>query len=176
MTTLSAIRHEYQEWLTLQVGDSSVNDIHPVCNLMHQKAFVWFISNDDNRLRDGEDLRLEFLYEKYDPSMVHALRLPHVSVLEVLVALSHRLAFFQGGDDCDWAWFLMGNLGLQEFRGKLTPKKREAIDEILDKLIWRQYEPDGQGGFFPLAWPNEDQRKIEIWYQMQNWIGEQHTM
>jgi hypothetical protein len=176
MTTDSAVRHEYLNWLILQVGNETVDDIHPVCTQMHQKGFVWFVANDDNRLQDGLDLRLEFLYETGKNAPNEALRTVHVSVLEVLVALSRRMEFALDGNAFDWAWVLMQNLGLDKFRGRLTPRKRDQVDEILEALIWRNYDADGQGGFFPLAWPNEDQTKIEIWYQLQNWISEQHPM
>jgi hypothetical protein len=176
MTTDGAIRHRYLEWLTLQVGGVEINDVHPLCNLMHQKEFVWFVANDDNRIEDALDLRLEFLYDQGLPVPSDALRLVHVSVLEVLVALSRRMEFFCGGEAPRWAWVLLEHLNLTSYRGRITPKKREEIAEILERLIWRQYNEDGTGGFFPLAWPKENQTKIEIWYQLQNWIGEQHPL
>lgn len=176
MTTDSAIRHQYFTWLVLQIGDVTVNDIEPVCTLMHQKEFIWFVANDDNRIQDALDLRLEYLYEQNLEVPSEALRLVHVSVLEVLVALSRRMEFFLDGDSNHWAWVLMEHLGLTQYRGRITPRRRENVDQILEKLVWRQYDADGSGGFFPLAWPNEDQTKIEIWYQLQNWIGEQHPM
>jgi hypothetical protein len=176
MTTASAIRHQYLEWLILQVGGVEIDDIHPLCTQMHQKEFIWFVANDDNRIQDALDLRLEYLYESNLDVPSDALRLVHVSVLEVLVALSRRMEFFVNGHANHWAWVLVKNLNLENYRGRLTPSKRDEIDQILDNLVWRRYEPNGWGGFFPLAWPNEDQTKIEIWYQLQNWISEQHPM
>ena len=34
------------------------------------------------------------------------------------------------------------------------------------------YERDGQGGFFPLKYPTEDQTKKEIWDQMNLYVNE----
>jgi hypothetical protein len=48
------------------------------------------------------------------------------------------------------------------------------VEDILDTCIWRTYQPDGQGGFFPLAWPEEDQTKVELWYQIAAYIDELH--
>jgi hypothetical protein len=172
----SAIRHQYFKWLVLQIGDESIDDIEPVCTLMHQKEFIWFVANDDNRIQDALDLRIEYLYESNLPVPSDALQMVHASALEVLVALSRRMEFFVNGRACDWAWVLMEHLGLDRYRGRITNKRREHVDEILDALVWRRYNADGSGGFFPLAWPNEDQTKVEIWYQLQNWIGEQHSM
>lgn len=175
--TGSAIRHQYLDWLILQVGDESVNDIHPVCTQMHQKEFIWFIANDDNRIQDALDLRLEFLYETGLEVPSDALRLVHVSVLEVLVALSRRIDFQNSMGADHAAWMLMDHLGLTRFRGRLSPNDRMVIDDILETLIWRRYDADGQGSFFPLAWPDgEDMRKVEIWQQMHAWLGEQHPM
>jgi hypothetical protein len=33
---------------------------------------------------------------------------------------------------------------------------------------------DGTGGFFPLAWPQEDQRAVELWYQLNSFVEELH--
>jgi hypothetical protein len=48
------------------------------------------------------------------------------------------------------------------------------VEEILHTLIWRTYDPDGTGGFFPLTRPQFDQRTIEIWYQMNAYSMEIH--
>jgi len=50
--------------------------------------------------------------------------------------------------------------------------KAEQVDEILESLIWRTYDPDGHGGFFPLRRPKGDQTEEEIWHQMNLYVGE----
>ena len=57
----------------------------------------------------------------------------------------------------------------------ISKRKSIKIDDILDTLIWRTYEYDGIGGFFPLTNAEEDQTKVEIWYQMAAYINE-HTV
>jgi hypothetical protein len=54
----------------------------------------------------------------------------------------------------------------------LTQTKLEKVEIILEDLIWRTYRPNGQGGFFPLKNPQEDQTKIEIWYQLNEYVME----
>ncbi len=75
-----------------------------------------------------------------------------------------------------WAWNLVKNLELDRFEGKTTPEHRVIIDGILEQLIWRLYDTNGVGGFFPLAWPQQDQTKVEIWYQMAAYLNEQFEM
>lgn len=160
---------EYLEWLKAQVYDGSSSKTYDeLLSLLHDKEFVWIIPNDDNRLEDGLDVRNEFL----DVREVHPLLHKGVSVLEVLVGLSRRMAFAAGREPRYWAWQLLGNLGLHRMSDPVGIIKTTTIDEILETLIWRNYEPDGRGGFFPLRHPREDQTKVELWYQMNAYINE----
>ena len=79
-----------------------------------------------------------------------------------------------GGESSGWAWQLIVNLELDKMSDMISRRKAVEVDEILETLIWRNYAPDGQGGFFPLAWPEEDQKKVELWYQMAFYVNEIH--
>jgi hypothetical protein len=92
-------------------------------------------------------------------------------MLEMLVGLSRRLSFECEGESRDWFWHLMENLGLRYYNDRSTYSK-EHIDGILDRVIWRTYNPDGEGGLFPLRNSEQDQRGIEIWYQLSAYILE----
>ena len=162
----------YFNWLVPQVQEHGHqrHTYEDVLMLLHTKEFVWFVPNDHNRLEDGAQLRLEFLHEADAPDFV-TLDFP-VSVLEVLVALSRRLEFQAEGTPEGWAWQLMVNLGLDKMTDPLSTRKARKVDDILETLIWRTYDADGTGGFFPLAWPQDDQTKIEVWYQMHSYVIE----
>jgi hypothetical protein len=141
---------------------------------MHSKEFLWMpeAGNDDNRIADGLDLRVEFFHENGvdgDKRMFGP-----ASVLEVMIGISRRLAWSAGDGAEGWAWQLLRNLELHKMYDPLPRSKARKADEILERLIWRNYAPDGMGGFFPLAWPSRDQRGVEIWYQMNEYIGEIH--
>jgi hypothetical protein len=60
---------------------------------------------------------------------------------------------------------LMENLDLERYNDN-TPFSDAAIDELLDRVIWRTYRRNGAGGLFPLKRTREDQRQVEIWYQL----------
>lgn len=146
-----------------------------VLGLMHEKEFVWMpeAGNDDNRIEDGRDLRIEFLYENDARGSKKSFG-PGATVLEVMVGISRRLAWSEGDGAEGWAYQLLRNLGLHKFPDPLSRRKAALVDEVLERLIWRNYRTDGVGGFFPLAWPSTDQTRIEIWYQMNEYIGEIH--
>lgn len=97
------------------------------------------------------------------------------SMLEMLVALGRRLSFQMEGESRFWFWTLLENVGLDKFNDRFykTDKQAEEVDEVLQRIIWRNYAEDGSGGLFPLKHPDEDQRKVEMWYQMSAYILEQ---
>jgi hypothetical protein len=37
-------------------------------------------------------------------------------------------------------------------------------------VIWRTYDRRGHGGLFPLQRSNRDQRRVEIWYQLSEYL------
>ena len=134
---------------------------------MHNFEFVWFVPNDDNRVQDALDLRVEFLDDSAED-----LALEGPTLLEVVVSLSRRCAFTAGGSEHGWAWKLIKNLHLHKMTDPLGDGKAQRVDDILYKLVWRTYDRNGDGGFFPLKNSLEDQTKVEIWYQLNAYVIE----
>lgn len=162
----------YRDWLVRKVKDGS--KYQWMLWELFTKEFIWLIPNDDNRRADCWDLRYAFRDEKGEN--IYEL-IPYSTMLETVVALSRRLEFqARNGSAREWALILLENIELTKYKGHITKQDKTIIDGILDRVIWRQYEPSGLGGFFPLAWPTEDQRKVEIWYQMSAYLQEQFTM
>jgi hypothetical protein len=164
---MNQIDQNYYEWLTTQIGIPNEQTYFDLFERMHNLEFVWTVPNDNNRLQDGLDLRLEFLR-----GTRHSLFLGGATFLEVLIALSRRVAFIGGGDPYIWAWKLLKNLRLNKSYDPLRDEKSNKVNDILDAVIWRTYERDGRGGFFPLKHSVEDQTKVEIWYQMNAYVIE----
>jgi hypothetical protein len=158
---------DYYEWLIDQIEIPNGKSYRDLFELMHNLEFVWTVPNDDNRVQDGLDLRPEFANGK-----VTNLHLEGVTFLEVLIALSRRLAFTAGGDPEQWAWRLIKNLRLHKSSDPLTNERGSRARDILEAVIWRTYARDGRGGFFPLRNTLDDQTKVEIWYQMNAYVIE----
>jgi hypothetical protein len=166
---------QYFTWLYSQVA--AVNSRNPshtywgIMRLLFTKEFVWLIPNDDNRLEDGRDLRWEFIDElDGGPIDEHWLRLG-CSMLELLIGLSRRLSFEAGGEPQAWFWQLIENLGLEQYNDN-TPLPVEHIEHVLNEVIFRTYKRNGQGGLFPLNKTREDQRNVELWYQLSAYVLE----
>lgn len=138
---------------------------------LYTKEFVWFIPNDDNRVEDGRELRHEFLdeqeFDDVDPDWMGL----GCSMLEMFIGLSRRLAFQTESEPRVWFWHLMDTLDLRICNDK-SNYAQKRVDDILSVVIWRNYEPDGRGGLFPLRTPAQDQRRVEIWYQLAAYLLE----
>lgn len=161
----------YFNWLKRQIRipnrRTSGLTYNELFHILHEREFQWTVPNDDNREKDALELRVEFFGEAG-----HEFR-RGISILEIMIGLSRRLAFMTDGDARNWAWQLIVNLGFDWMPDPLTTRKQNKIIDALDALIWRQYQRNGMGGFFPLAYPVEDQTKVEIWYQMHAFLNEQ---
>lgn len=163
-----AIDYKYYEWLISQIDYPKNKSYKDLFERMHNFEFIWFVPNDDNRIHDALDLRNEFL-----DRTSNKLSLNGASILEIIVSLSRHVAFISGiGNEYTWAWKLIKNLHLHKMTDPLSIDRAQKIDDILYALVWRTYDSNGQGGFFPLKNPHEDQRKVEIWYQLNAYLIE----
>jgi hypothetical protein len=172
---------QYFDWLYGRIADPGFKDksltYWKILRVLYLKEFYWTVDNDENRVDVGKALRITFLNEmgidrhSVDP---HWLDLP-CSMFELMVGLANDLSFQAGGKPHYWFWeHLMVNIGLAGFSDKIrfTDIRRQQIDQLLDMLINRQYEPTGLGGFFPLQDPPTDQTKVELWFQLSEYVIE----
>lgn len=165
----------YFEWLYSQI--CSVKRKNPrrsywkLFQVLYSKEFVWFVPNDDNRVEDGKDLRFAFLdVKELDCDDDNWLSMG-CSMLEMFMGLAERLAFETDGDPVEWFWEMLENLDLRKY-DDTTHIPRDEVEEILDRVIWRTYKRNGEGGLFPLRRAREDQRYVELWYQLSAYIIE----
>lgn len=163
---------QYLTWLYGQVLEVRTRkSSRTFWNLFRQlfsTEFVWFVPNDDNRAADGRELRCEWAARTgIDPNF-DWLELG-CSFLELLIGLSRRLAFENGNDAASWFWQLLCNLGLEGHHDR-SDFTTEDVDDITSRVIWRTYDKSGHGGLFPLQHTTNDQRQVEIWYQLSEYL------
>lgn len=162
----------YLTWLYGQVADvkarKSSKTYWDLLRQLYSTEFVWFVPNDDNRAEDGRELRCEWYDQegiRPDPNW-NSLS---CSFLELLIGLSRRLTFEAEGDVPSWFWHLINNMGLLGFHDR-SDFSSEEVEERTSAVIWRTYEPNGNGGLFPLRHTEQDQRQVEIWYQLSEYL------
>lgn len=172
MTMLSVNR--YNRWLRgLVYKPGPSHDI--LLDIAWVTHYEYSVPNDDNRAQDGLMLRARFEYET-------SLKLPHLGecrILEFLIALAIRLNesvynHKEPNQEGYWFWMLMAHLELEKCDDwyDFTLIHGE-IQDVFMRLNMREYDYDGgNGGLFPLNNPIQDQRDVEIWYQMMAYLQE----
>jgi hypothetical protein len=167
----------YLTWLYEQIGSVTLKTpartYWILLRQLYSKEFVWFVPNDDNRVEDGRELRHEFVSSQNITDADSEWMGLGCSMLEMLIGLSRRLSFEAGGEPRVWFWHFMDILDLRKCNDR-SRFSEKYVDNILSIVIWRNYNSDGQGGLFPLRNPQQDQRKVEIWYQMSAYLLEHY--
>lgn len=177
MGTLSLEDEAYFLWLYRRVALTSGNEWDRLLLKMFETEFIWLVSNDGSRLQDGLDLRDEYVDETNAEPTQAWWDIP-CSFLEMLIALAGRLDFQTDVGRQKAFWELVSNLGLSKYTNpRWTPrvsKADEEVTEILERAIFRTYDYNGAGGIFPLMEPRVDSRRRELWFQMMDYIRENH--
>ncbi len=143
-------------------------------SLLFEYKFVALIPHDDNRAADGERYRESFMDET-GTDVSPYLPFHSCTLFEMLVGLCVRLEFETAQSRWEktpreWFLILMDNLGIKE--GCTNSEIRMRVTTFIS----RHYKSNGDGGLFPLKNPEKDQRRIEIWWQMNAYVMENYPV
>jgi len=170
--TAGTLDDQYLAWLYSQVAEvrtrKSSKTYWGLLRKLFSTEFAWFIPNDDNRAEDGRELRCEWISERnigIDPEWFSL----GCSFLEMLIGVSRRLSFEAEGEVSYWFWHMIDNLGLLGFHDR-SNFSDEEVEDRTSAVIWRTYDYNGIGGLFPLRRASRDQRRVEIWYQLSEYL------
>lgn len=172
------IKQEYFSYLLDLVCDKEHHkvDYTPLLTMLLGTKFVAVLDRDENRMSDGAALRTEFLNsEGIDEEYSYVFDGLEVSVLEVLIGIAKRVEYQVGnGMDIDRTnerfWLLLRNLGIEKYSA--DNYKPLNIREKVNIWMKRKFKSNGAGSIFPLKNPSGDQRKCEIWVQMNAYVWE----
>jgi len=174
--------NEYFHWLCDLIEVNAPDKSYWfLANDLHRREFFWLISNDDNRANDGRNLRDLFADdEKYDD--IEPINGP-CTVLEMLIGLAMRMDGIMADLDntnrtSKWFWEIITNVGLDKFNDDVYFELNGEINinTAIDIILERTYRRNGKGGLFPLKFNKKDQRKVEIWYQMSEYLLENYYL
>lgn len=141
---------------------------HFLINELYSKEFVPVIGKDENRVVDG-------LYLRNELGCKDSTDDKPCSILEMLIALSGRFDGNSGFDPEEVYtnfWSMMNNIGLDQYDD--LNYSESQVWSILYIFENRTYGFNGKGGIFPLKHPKNDQRNVELWDQMQEWLIENY--
>ena len=175
------LKSGYFEWLCdLIQCDKIDKSWWLLCKDLYNRTFYPLVPHDENRASDGLELREEYLDYICCPSCYEIDG--DCTVLEMLIGLARRMDF-ETSDPYDhnapdkttfWFWEMVDNLGLLAFDDESYVELggMRYIDEVITRFIDRKYDPNGNGGLFPLSYSRDDQRDVEIWFQANAYLTE----
>ena len=175
----------YFEWLYSQVMDMQntnlVSSFSHVCMHLHSVEFNDSVPYDENRTKEGLELREEFIaahssvIDIEDYAELHGSS--KATVLEMMIALARRAALLYDPDRITaqiWFGMFLDNLRLTMYNDAHYRASRDDIKiaRIVARFNNRTYAMNGRGGMFPLRKPRSDQRNVELWFQMGAYMTE----
>ena len=148
---MNDISKDYFNWLCKLIDhEGRVRVYKKTLALLNDLDFIFTIPKDGNRYEDGIDLRALAVrmedHIMYDPD--------------------------KGNQQSHWFWVMFDNLGLQPMTNSRFEEHRADIYDIVDRLNYREYEPDGTGGLFVNKKKKKNMLEEEIWYQMMEYLKE----
>ena len=165
-------RYEYFTWLSKLVCENRFHgsmSYDKLLTYLHNTPFRYYLPLDENRAADGEDLRWRWASENGLRDVPASLNGP-CSVLEMMIALVLRCdETFMDDPELpsragQWFWGMVVNLGLGSMSDDRYDQK--LVEEAVERLLNREYEPDGRGGLFRIRDCARDMRTMEIWHQL----------
>ena len=183
----SQIRQAYFEYLYDLVKEDAPErkDYWMLLSDLQAFKFYWSVEHDENRAQDGIDLRRRYLEGEWWANGEEALS-GECSMLEMLIALAERMAFELAGTDVSpdiyrtgsCFWEMVENLGLTRYSDGEYERLNGpfVVNKTLHDVVTRNYDETGVGGIFPLRGDYGDQRYVELWYQMQEYLTERYDI
>lgn len=169
---------DYFQYLIWRCGLQRMTKLTNVFAILHNIPFTYVLERDDNREEDGIDLREDYTPPNgYDMKIIMDFYAKRCSVFEMLIGLAIRVDDEFIGDPAeehpeDFFIEMLENLGLTKFVGKRYREK--DVINIVQRWLDRRFDKDGRGSPFPVHHDHRDQRKIEIWDQMNAYISENY--
>lgn len=162
---------EYGKYLGEIVYSRKYPNRNRLLKVLHDIPFVWEIEFDENRALDGYDLRYRFCEDN------QVIFVRDSSVLEVLVALAIRIDNeYLGDGETEHPeiifWEMLENLGIGHMYDRILDEK--IVLYAIKIWMNRSFKSDGKGSIFPLKHTSRDQRELEIWTQMQEYLNERY--
>ena len=172
----------YRNWIQdrMHAGNYGI-----LFDILYDTEFKWDpnIPRDSDRAANGRYLRLRFADESGIEATDEVMAKP-CSFLEFAVALAYaiddKIMYDAENPEqaADWLWEMFGNIELDRFTDEYLKAGGMTaymyVVSITDRVMSRRYEYNGYLGMFPLAKPEMDQRKVEIWYQANAYFIERY--
>lgn len=178
---MNALRRDemaYRDWI-IDSMNVLEEDYRPLLKVLYNIPFHCELSEDENRLADGIEIRKVWL-EEYFPDPDLDIYWGPANILEVLLGVARRIEFQIYGRDgyLEWDlarifWDLIENLGILGYFGPLNPEEIEEIEQISwDFMTKKRHKNALCCNIFHFASKKRQYWRMSIWDQMGLYIAE----
>lgn len=170
----------YFDYIISLIDSPDIYNYNVLLDILYRTDFRWSVPNDDNRATDGISIRYNY-QEEFNIPMAEIEELLNVpcSVIEVICGLAIRMDEIMRDPEEPhinrWFWELIDNLNLLDYTDDQFKKgawSQSDVVKILDIFMDRTYDELGRGGLFPRNSCYKNQREIELFSQMNGYLGE----
>lgn len=187
MMKTDSLSELYLDWLLMLINADNYKgkSYIKLCSLLNKIPFKPVLKLDENRSADVKSLLREtYIQSKSDWYRLQddeIMKFPDepISFLELIISLAMRidLDFMREINQIDntriYFWVLVRNLGILEYDDENWGE--DAIISVVNRLNVvqdRKYDFDGNGGLFPLENAEMDQRNVQIWNQLCQFVSQ----
>lgn len=173
MTTTRELDSYYLLWLYSQIDNKTEYDSADYSRLMramYDTEFTWTIDFDANRAEDGKQFRRDFALDQNVDHVPKNWAEMSCSFLELVFGLADRMSRMLDVHIGTCFWRLLSNAELDDQNNENFDSL--YVEDRMFDIIDRAYEYNGEGGFFPLEFPQKNQANVELLYQMYAYIQE----
>lgn len=180
----SATSSTYIQWVLtdkLKMDEEDMKKYNFLINELSRIEFVWSHPLDESRAIDGLRFREDFTYETgYFLDSSSGL-MPKCSMFEMLAGMADRIERTmminpeKGVRSSRWFILFLENMGLTKCTNATWQYDYEKfIKDTCVKFMDRAYEPNGEGGPFPLKNKESNIRQENFWKQCSAYFGENY--
>lgn len=173
-------RIEYGMFLMMYIdafSDDNINELYPrILSELHNIPFVCRVKLDENRVEDALGMR-RFVIQNSADYLYYNATFPNPSVLEVLCAFAKLCWESDGQSDqrypSDWLRMFFMNMNLIDDICNEISENPTYIRIQVDTMMDRRYDRNGEhGGLFHIRRSDVDMRRIQLFEQMDVYLGE----
>ena len=159
---------KYVKWLISTLETDSCPYL-PLCLCLNSLEFYWIKSDDRNRAADAKQLREDYISE-FGDDILDSLPVSS-TVLEVLVALSHRANGIINESPYTWFVLFLKNLGLDFLTNdNWSDEGHSFVISVVHKWLDRRFSPNGSGSPFRSA--KYDITTTSMWDSLQWYLAD----
>lgn len=193
-----AIKTEYLRYLMCRVGleADGCRGYLRLCETLQEENFIPMVMLDENRCDECRELRSDFAEVEYGingadtPETIEATDIldgtlcENGTMFELLIVLAEKIAYEMSDSEFEAStrkWFLemIGNCGMDRYcynENFEQEGNEENIRDIAHTVIFHKTGWDGEGGLFPLSYPQGDQRRVDFITQINNYLEENYDI